>query len=86
MTNPTWTCVTGDVGDWTAEDQWYWDPGEDDREDTCKHECPECGWKFRGDVLWGCTFTDKGDMCPNCLSIVTDDDADDDAGCFSPRD
>jgi len=80
----SWTCITGDVGDWTADEQWYHDPGEDSG-DTSKHECPKCGWKFRAGDLWGCTFTVVGDTCPNCLVVVTDDD-DDYSGCFSPRD
>jgi hypothetical protein len=82
MAHPTWTCVTGEVDDLTADDQWYWDPG-DDREYTSRYVCGFCGWKFREDSYWGSSY---GDTCPNCRTMANEGDDYGDEGCFSPRD
>jgi hypothetical protein len=76
MANPTWTCITGSVD----SENWYYFERE---EGTSKQECPNCGWKFRGDTYWGSSY---GDTCPNCRCIAHDGDDYGDEGCFSPRD
>jgi len=59
-----WTCISGDVGEETDQDVYYWSPGED-RAYTSRHICGACQWKFRDDTYWGALY---GDTCPNCGS------------------